>query len=88
MKLTLYNRGEPLRALDLMCSVDPSNEPNRPQISSVTSNVKEQRKQSQPLRPILLKRASLPILSMLLPLRSSTSQPPRSVSRRAPQRRR
>ena len=41
MKLTLYHRSEPLRALDLMCSVDPSNEPNRPQISSVTSNVKE-----------------------------------------------
>jgi hypothetical protein len=34
-------------------SVDPSNEPNRPQISSVTSDFKERERQNQPEAPYL-----------------------------------
>ncbi|PHQ96685.1 MAG: hypothetical protein COB40_07360 [Marinosulfonomonas sp.] len=41
VKLTLHHRGKPL--VSRYEEVDPSNEPNRPHISSVTSNFKEHR---------------------------------------------
>ncbi|HHL21760.1 MAG TPA: hypothetical protein ENJ52_09560 [Aliiroseovarius sp.] len=49
MKLTLHHRTEALVARH--AGVDPSNEPNRPHISSVTNNFKERQTKQTEMRP-------------------------------------
>ena len=49
VKLTLHHRAETLRAR--YAGIDPSNEPNRPHISSDTINFKERRDKSDWMRP-------------------------------------
>ena len=58
-----------------MCSVDPSNEPNRPQISSVISNVKEHsREQNRQMRLSLKARPPAHTLDFLV--HPGASRPP------------
>ena len=66
VKLTPHHRPRP-RGVIYVQFFRSSNEPNRPQISSVTSNVKEPRRTKPTVAPNSLRRASLPILAISVP---------------------
>jgi len=74
VKLTLRSSGR--NPAEPICErSDPSKGPNRPQISSVTSNVKERRDQKPTEAPLPSRRARLPDLSMFVPPRCRSTSP-------------